>query len=1100
MTELLNVRFKMKEQKNTISEPQKILENTEFQKKLARIAIQKGESHEDVNKEAEGYLKELFTEHQPTIDLIFTEATQYMLGRGYDKNIDVNPNELKELAKIMRQHPVAFVLTHKSYVDTLVLSLVLARYGLPMPYTFGGINLDLFAIGKLARKNGVIFIRRAFKDNPVYKATLRHFITYLLNKQSSFMWALEGTRSRTGKLVWPQMGILKYIMEADEDAKQKVKYVPVSIVYDLIPDVAEMTEEGRGKKKTPEDLKWLMNYWKKMGEGNLGRISLRIGEPLDISETHHAPIPDDEEGVPTSANEISRFAFELVHRINQITPVTTTSLICTSLLSKFALSKRGIESDTADLMQLIESHKQDALVDRGRPIGESVQIALNLLTKANIFMQQGDGLNAKYTIRRDNYLPATYYTNMAVQHLYHRAFIELALAKIIHLPTSERAFVFWTEIMALRDLFKFEFFYSKKPQFSDEIEADLNFIDPNWHTTIFKSDDDIKSLIEKQKLLISPVLLFNYVEAYRVVAQGLQTWDIAQPIEEAKFIDFCLFLGEEMHWQGRIRRIEAVSKPFLQNGIRLANNLGLIPTETDAKKEAIAFFIQQLEDVAARINHLQGITLSKPVENLPTVPVERDIVPGSTTEVITNEIMLGEKGPHIGAFFDLDRTLIKGFSAKEFFKSRLMSGKVTSKELVSQFTGVLSFAAGNGNFASMAAMSAKGVKGIKEQVFIDLGEEVYHKHLADAIYPESRALVAAHIAMGHTVTIISAATPYQVNPVARDLGIAHVMCTRMEVENNKFTGNIIEPACWGEGKAHAGREMAETFGLDLQKSFFYTDSAEDMPLLEIVGNPRPINADAKLSTLAFQNDWQQLRFDEERSSRVSNLLRTGLATGIFVPAILKGITTGMTSGSWEEGVESMMAGLGDFGTAVAGIKLAVKGEENLWSQRPAVFILNHQSNADFLIAIKLIRKGARGVAKKELQKMPIIGQMLQASGTIFLDRADKEKSIEAMKPAIESLKTGTSVVIFPEGTRSYDYTLGKFKKGAFHLAMQAGVPLVPIILKNAHDVMPRGKNVFNPTLVEVVVLPPISTESWNAKNMNDKIEEVRGKFLKVLGQ
>ena len=190
------------------------------------------------------------------------------------------------------------------------------------------------------------------------------------------MWALEGTRSRTGKLVWPQMGILKYILEGEAQAQKPVKYVPVSIVYDLIPDVDEMTQEGRGKVKKPEDLKWMINYLRKMN-GNLGRISLRIGDPVDTEGVKNAPIPDDEDSEPTSKASISHLAFELVHRINQITPVTTTSLICTSLLSKFALTKRGVESDIADLMQLIESHKRDALVDRGRAVGESVQVALN---------------------------------------------------------------------------------------------------------------------------------------------------------------------------------------------------------------------------------------------------------------------------------------------------------------------------------------------------------------------------------------------------------------------------------------------------------------------------------------------------------------------------------------------------------------------------------------------------------------------------------------------------------------------------------------------------------------------------------------------------
>lgn len=1089
----------MEEQKNGTSEITKMLYNPNFQTILAKLATEKGDNLKTVNKEAEGYLTELYAEHQPLSNVVMMEFAQYILGSGYDKTIDVNPEEIKKLTKLMRKNSIAFVLTHKSYVDLLVLALVLARHGLPIPFMFAGINLDLFAVGQLARKAGVIYIRRSFKDNPVYKASLRHFIASFLDKQAHFMWALEGTRSRTGKLVWPQMGILKYILEGEAQSQQSVKYVPVSIVYDLIPDVAEMTKEGQGKNKKPEDLAWMVNYVRKMN-GNLGRISLRIGDPVDTEGVRNAPIPDDEDNEPTTVASISHLAFDLVQRINQITPVTTTSLICTSLLSKFALTKRGVESDIADLMQLIESHKRDALVDRGRPIGESVQVALNLLTQAKVFLQQGDSLNAKFAISRENYLPATYYANMAVHHLYHRAFIELALIKIAPLPAAERNLAFWTEIMALRDVFKFEFFYAKKPQFTNEIEADLNFIDPNWQTNILDSDADVLAILQAQKILVSPVILFNYIEAYRVVGHGLQTWDTNQEWDDKKFIDSSLFLGEEMHWQGRIRRIEAVSKPFLLNGIRLAKNLQLIPTADEPKSEAIAQFIQQLEDLAQRINNLQGIIVSKPIELTPSVPIEREIVPGSKTESLTNDIMEGESGAHIGAFFDLDRTLIKGFSAKDFLKTRVLSGKISAKEIVAQFAGVLSYASGNGNFASMAAIGAKGVQGVKEQVFIEVGEEVYHKSLAAAIYPEARALVAAHIAKGHTVAIVSAATPYQVEPIARDLGIGHVLCTRMEVENGEFTGNIIKPACWGEGKAHAGRKIAKEQKLDLQKSFFYTDSAEDLPLLEIVGNPRPMNPDAKLTALAFKNDWPVVRLDDDTPSQLTNIARTGLTTGVFIPAIIKGVTKGLKNMSFSDGVDSTMAGLGDFGTAAAGIQLAIKGEEYLWSNRPCVFILNHQSNADFLIAAKLIRKKARGVAKKELQKMPILGQMMMAAGTIFLDRTNREKSIEALKPAVDSLKNGISVIIFPEGTRSYDYTLGKFKKGAFHLAMDAGVPLVPIVIKNAHDAMPRGASVFKPTSVEVVVLPPIYTEGWSSENLNERIEEVRDLFLKELGQ
>ncbi|MEM6963829.1 MAG: HAD-IB family hydrolase [Bacteroidota bacterium] len=1078
---------------------EKILRDSKFQKKLVLIAEKTGESFEDVYSQAKEYLAELYTQHRPITNLLGMEFSSYVLSRGYKKTIDINPAEVRKLTDLARRYPIAFVMTHKTYIDMFVLAVVLTRHGIPLPYTFAGINMDFMGFGQLARQNGVIFIRRSFKDNEVYKATLRHFITSLVNQKSHFMWAIEGTRSRTGKLVWPKVGILKYIKEAEEESKHPVKYIPVSVVYDLIPDVKEMTLQWRGKKKRPESLKWFLEYVREMGK-YFGKISLRFGTPVDTTEKLSVDIITEGKNVAAYSGKLPRMALELVHQINQVTPVTTTSLICISLLSKFSLTKRAIENDVVHLMQLIEKRKPDALVDRGKPIGESVQAALNLLIRANLVLQHGDALHAKYVIVSSNYLQATYYANMSVHHLYHRAFIELALLKASEEKQEDRETTFWEEIMELRSLFKFEFFYSQKPEFSDEVESNLEVMDKNWNKVILRNKTKMLEFLEKENDLIAPVVLYTYIEAYRVVAYALQNMQRTRIFDEGKFINDCLFLSEEMHWQGRIQRIESVSKPFLVNGIRLAQNLNLIPNKEDDKKEAIQGFIHQLDHIAERIRVLQGITLAKPTEVAELIPVEREIVPGSKTDAITRPIMEAEGGAHIGAFFDLDRTLIRGFSAKEFFQTKILSGRITARELIAQFAGVIVYATGQGNFAGLAAVSAQGVKGVREDVFIEVGEEVYQRYLADEIYPESRALVAAHMAKGHTVAIISAATPYQVNPIARDLNIEHVMCTFMEVENGAFTGQIIEPACWGEGKAHAAKELAKKHNLDLAKSYFYTDSAEDLPLLEIVGKPRAMNPDTKLSAIAYQNDWQVYRFNADKPRGVSNIVRTGMALGGLVPAVVNGVVSGAFNMSWTEGVNSMMATVGDMVCSMAGLQVAVKGEENLWKKRPAVFIMNHQSSVDLFLAAKLVRKDAVGIAKKELKRMPIIGQLMQAAGVIFIDRKNKEKAIEAMQPAVDALKNGTSIIIFPEGTRSKDYTLGRFKKGAFHLAMQAKVPIVPIVIRNAHDAMPKGSSIFRQVAIEVKVLPPVPTNRWNKGNMEKNMEKIRNEFLEELGQ
>jgi len=210
---------------------------------------------------------------------------------------------------------------------------------------------------------------------------------------------------------------------------------------------------------------------------------------------------------------------------------------------------------------------------------------------------------------------------------------------------------------------------------------------------------------------------------------------------------------------------------------------------------------------------------------------------------LTREIREGPEGPKVGAFFDVDRTLLAGFSASAFVRERFLSGRASPREMAGSLVGGLSFALGRTGFSAFVSAHTAAYRGLAESMLEELGAEVFEKHLAQEIYPEARAIVRAHQERGHTVAIVSSAMPFQVEPLARDLGIEHVLCTRLEAENGVLTGRIIHPACYGQGKLTAGEELAEQHDLDLDASYFYTDSVADLPLLENVGNPRPLNPD-----------------------------------------------------------------------------------------------------------------------------------------------------------------------------------------------------------------------------------------------------------------
>ena len=998
-----------------------LLDTPAFRNALAQVASDESETPAAVQAKAERYLAELATEHDATAEALGARIVNRLLNRSFDMPIDVDSNELKRLAKLMRTTSVALVLTPHSYLDVVVISSVLQRSGLPNPFTFVNQGATPRSWARLGKRLGAITLRSDTSDS-TYRATVRAYVATLLSQHNHFLWTLDGERSRTGKVLWPKLGLLRYLVEGATRTRRPLTFVPVSVSYDLVPGSQSVAETGT------------LPTLSASSSTQHGGISVRFGEAIQA--------PD--------ADDLSGFALELSYRSAATAATATTSLISSVLLAKGDLTRAELEGEVSVLMDVVEFQRPDGLMARGVSLGDAVSHGLHLLESVGIVSQHGSGLGATYAIEDDQVDHGMYYANLAAHHLATRSIVELASG------SDTTGLALWTELFSLRDLLKFEFFFASRPAFSDDAERHLN---------------------AEFRGTVAPFLLTSLFESYLACMRALQSW--SGTVGDAGFLDHAESVAADMTLRARSAR----SRPLLLNAARFVGHHN--PSKAELRK-----LITQLEEGLARLSTLE-------LTESPAPRLDRVVVPGRQLPDITQEVLDGEKGPHIGAFFDLDRTLIDGYSAKQFARARVMSGDMSQRELLGQFSGLLVYTVGSQNFAALAALSARGVEGVPEQAFIDLGEEIFHESLLEAIYPEARALVAAHQAMGHTVAIVSAATPYQVAPIARELSIDLVKATMMEVEDGAFTGTVLD-ACWGDGKAEAVFDLATQHDVDVQESYFYTDSIDDLPALEAVGKPRPLNPDTKLAALSFERDWPVARFGGEERPGVGSVARTALAVSSMGPSVVAGVGTGLATMSWRKGVNAMVATLGDLGTSLAGIELVVKGEEHL-AERPAVFLFNHQSGADAFLGAKLLRGEAKAIAKKQL-KYSIFGPIMMAAGVIFIDRSNKEKAIEAMAPAVDALRSGISIAIAPEGTRSSDKTLGPFKKGAFHMAMEAGVPVVPMVFRNAHDAMPKGSAVLRSVAVEAVILPPIPTESWSRDTLDDHVADVRQQFLDVLGQ
>ena len=465
---------------------------------------------------------------------------------------------------------------------------------------------------------------------------------------------------------------------------------------------------------------------------------------------------------------------------------------------------------------------------------------------------------------------------------------------------------------------------------------------------------------------------------------------------------------------------------------------------------------------------------------------------------LTREIYEGPAGSKVGAFFDLDRTLLSGFSSLAFFRDRVLSGRMAPRHMLEAVFAAVNFGLGQIGFSGLVGATAGILRGLSEASMEELGEQIFERQLAREIYPEAWRLVHAHRRMGHTPVIVSSATRYQIEPLANELGIPHVLCTRLEVRDGVFTGKVVRPTCYGEGKAIAAHELALLHGIDLQRSYFYTDSDEDLPLLEIVGNPRPTNPNRRLATLAAQRGWPVKSFSSRGTPGIEAIARTGLALGSIVPSVLLGLPAALLNVTRRQAVNFGMSTWGELGTALAGIDLRVEGEDRLWSQRPAIFIFNHQSAIALLLMCKLLRRDVVGIAPPRARWNPFFGPWLTLAGTLFLDGFDAAEGNPTLGPALRALSQDLSVAIAPEGTRSPTPRLGPFYAGAFRLALASGAPIVPIVFRNALDALPKHGRIVRPATIEVVVHPPISTEAWTSASLGSEIERIHKLYVETL--
>ncbi|WOJ97799.1 glycerol-3-phosphate 1-O-acyltransferase [Congregibacter brevis] len=576
-----------------------LLASAKFRGALDQVSAETGRSMDDLLHESEEIMKELISKPQPFWLDVMAQLNHWVMRLGYDADVVINKEGLERVRQWSREYPTALLWTHKTHVDGFAVNAMCADNDFPAPHILGGVNMAFAGLGFIARRAGAIFIRRSFQDDLLYKAVLRQYIGYLMEKRFPLSWAFEGTRSRVGKLMPPRYGLLKYVMDsAHATGAENLHIIPISISYDMIGDVKDYAAMESGATKRPESLSWFIGYLRGLRQP-MGKIYFDFGEPVVLPK---APSPDD-------PRELQRVAFAVGVAVNKVSPITLPSLISMVLLGS---APRAL---TADELRL----EVVALTDwaRKRHIGltrdlddqDAAQVSdlIGKMIASGLLTRYDDGPEQVFTIAAEQHVVASYYRNMVIHYFLNKSIIELALMNMTQLEQSGSD-AFWEEAERLRDYFKFEFFYAPKDEFRRDVSEELSRYQPAWEAAL-DEPGAAQAIFSRLQPRMAHAVLLPFVEAYRVVADVLARQAPGDPLTEKDCVQKSLAYGRQAYLQRRISSEASIGRLLFSNAYRLMDNLELVEGEGDDLAERRLQLAQSFRGLQRRIERVRAAAL-----------------------------------------------------------------------------------------------------------------------------------------------------------------------------------------------------------------------------------------------------------------------------------------------------------------------------------------------------------------------------------------------------------------------------------------------------------------------------------------------------------
>lgn len=574
-----------------------LMRDPDIQKLINELAEKNGTDRKKLMMEAYQYLTEILANYKYRFIEVMSAMLSWLFNKVFD-GLVVDKEQLQKVREVMKTKPIVFVPCHRSHLDYLVIPYVLFQEDMVTPHIVAGVNLSFWPAGIFLRMGGAFFIRRSFKGNALYSMCLRKYIEYLLKNRVNLKFFIEGTRSRSGKMLPPAYGILKMILEAYSlGAVDDVALIPVSIVYDEVLEQGSYTKELKGGKKESESAKGLLKS-SKVVKKNIGKVYVRCADPIYAKQIYASA---KETGMDQKLM-LQKTAFEISKAINNASPVTAKAIVCSVLLTHRAgsLPLEEILRHALEMAAYVESTDIPLSVPLANgDFRRAAEQMLRRLQKSNI-VGYSDSVPRGYFCDHQKRIVLNFYKNNGLHCLAIPSITLLALFDVARTIDSSTSGVktwerFHVSVLRIRNLLKFELFFSPTPIFLKEVLSTLNYFsgdtNADQETWLSRTGSEWLAAIGSHFQSLDDTTIYTglvgeLLEAYLTAGNFLKSQE-GNRAEKKSLASRLVKHGETLIANGELFFPESNSTQNYSNALLMYENLGVIQSEKEGDKQFV---------------------------------------------------------------------------------------------------------------------------------------------------------------------------------------------------------------------------------------------------------------------------------------------------------------------------------------------------------------------------------------------------------------------------------------------------------------------------------------------------------------------------------